>query len=104
MEEKKILGMEKKVAFGLIWLLQAIFGIGWIVAIIVLVAEKTIDIEEKREMVSVIVLAALSAILSLTFIVPLVACIFAIIACVKAFQGGSWKVPAAYQIAAAIIK
>lgn len=103
MEEKKFFNLEKKITFSLIWLLQ-VLGFGWIVALVVLIADKTLDVEEKRELVSVIVLAALSAILYVTIIVPFVAFVFAIIACVKAFQGGSWKVPAAYQIAAAIIK
>ena len=65
---------------------------------------KVLDLEEKRELVSVLVAWAVGMLLGVTVIVPIVVLVFAVIAAVNAFQGKSFKVPGAYHIAAAIIK
>ena len=107
MEEKKFLNgtLTKKVTFGLIWLLQAITGLGWILALVVFLMDKdTLDLEEKRELVACFVCAIAGAVLSFTFLVPIYITVCAVIACVKAFTGSTFNIPGAYHIAKAIIK
>lgn len=107
MEEKKFLGgnLTKKLTFGLTWLLAVVFGWGWIAALVVLIVDKDkLDLEEKREMVEVIVCAVASIVLSFTVVVPLIIWVCSIIACVKAFTDKSFQIPGAYHIAKAIIK
>ena len=107
MEEKKFLGgnLNKKITFGLTWLLQVLFGFGWILALVVFFVDKDkLDVEEKREMMSVAMLAALSFVLSFTVICPIVLWVFALIACIKAFTGKSFKAPGAYHLAKLFIK
>ena len=103
MENKKLLNgsLDKNVAMGLSW----IPFIGWIFALIVFIVDfKTLDVEEKRTLVSVFVCTLVGGILGITFIVPVVVAIFSIIACIKAFMGQTFNVPGAYHLAAAIIK
>ena len=99
MEKKYFAGnLDKKVAFGLSWLLP-------IIALIELILDKDVlDLEEKREIVSVLVCAVACAVLSFTIVLPLVIAVFAIIAAIKNFMGKTFRVPGAYHIAAAIIK
>ena len=103
METKKLLNgsVDKNVVMGLSWL----FGIFALVAFIV--DFKTLDLEEKREFVSILVCWAVTIVLvctvALSFL-SLVVFVFAIIAAINAFQGKSFKVPGAYHLAAAIIK
>jgi len=103
MENKKLLGgnLDKNIVMGLSW----IPGIGTIFAIIAFIIDfKTLDLDEKREFVSIFVCAAVSMVLGITMIVPFVVFVFQIIALVNAFMGKTFKVPGAYHLAAAIIK
>ncbi len=105
MEEKKYLGMSKNVFLCLTWVLTAVLGLGWITALIVFLQDREgMDVEFKRELVSVFVAAIACLVLSCTFIVPIYVFICSIIAAVKAYKGGTFKIPGVYQIAAAIIK
>ena len=107
MEEKKFLGgnLNKKLTFGLTWLASILLGFGWVVALIVLIVDKDkLDVEEKREMASVIICAIAATVLSVTVVVPLYVWICSIIACVKAFTDGTFQSPGVYHIAKAIIK
>ena len=100
METKKLLNgsLDKNVVMGLSWLI-------WIFGLVSLILDfKVLDLEEKRELVSVLVAWAVGMLLGVTVIVPIVVFVFAVIAAVNAFQGKSFKVPGAYHIAAAIIK
>ena len=101
--EKKLLGgnLAKNITMGLSW----IPGIGWILALVSFIMDgKELDVEEKREFVSIFVCAVVAGVLGITAIVPIVVAVFQIIALINAFQGKSFKVPGAYHIAAAIIK
>ncbi len=100
MEKKYFKGnLSRNITFGLCWLF------GWIPALIVLILDKdVIDLEDKRELVAILVGAVASIVLSLTFIVPLYVWVVAVIACIMAFLDKPFKAPGLYQIAAAIIK
>ena len=102
--EKKYFGgnLDKNVAFGLAWLPV----IGWIVSLVMFIMDKDVlDLEEKRELVSVFACAVVGAILSFTGIVPVVVAVVCLIKCIMAFLNKpSFQVPGAYHIAAAIIK
>ena len=106
MDKKYFKGnLARNITFGLSWLLQAVFYIGWIPAVIVLILDKEVlDTEDKRELVSIIVCAVAGAVLSITCVVPLYVFVCTIIACIKAFMGKSFQIPGVYQIAKAIIK
>ena len=94
--EKKYFGgkLDKNVAFGLSWLPF----IGWIIAIIQFILDKDVlDLEEKRELVSVFVVAVVAFFLPILEILNLVKAIMF-------FVGKEFKVPGAYHLAAAIIK
>ena len=106
MEKKYLSGnLTRNIAFGLTWLLSALTSFGWIAAIVLLLIDKDVlDIEDKRELVSVIIVAALAYVLAITLIVPFAAWVCSIIACVMAFTAKPFKIPGVYQIAAAIIK
>lgn len=105
MEEKKYLGMSRNAFFCLTWILMALTSLGWIVALIVFLQEHgNMEVEFKRDLVSVFVSAIAAYVLSCTVIVPLYLFVCSIIAAVKAYQGGSFKIPGVYQIAAAIVK
>lgn len=104
--EKKLLGgnMDKKLVMGLSWLIP-VFFLGPIFGLVAFIMDfKVLDVEEKREFVSIFVCAVVAMVLGFTFIVPIAVAVFAIIAAVNAFQGKSFKVPGAYHLAAAIIK
>ena len=101
--EKKLLNgsMDKKIVMGLSW----IPCIGWIFALVVFILDlKTLDVEEKREFVSIFVCTAVAMLLGFTVIVPIAVAVFEIIALINAFQGKTFQVPGAYHLAAAIIK
>ena len=101
--EKKLLNgsMDKKIVMGLSW----IPCIGWMFGLVAFILDlKTLDVEEKREFVSIFVCAAVSIVLGITIIVPVVVSVFMIIAAINAFMGKTFKVPGAYHLAAAIIK
>ena len=106
MDKKYLKGnLARNMAFGLSWLLQILLGWGWIAAIVMLIIDKDVlDVEDKRELVSIIIGMAASILLGLTIIVPLYVGVCQIIACVQAFMGKSFQIPGVYHIAKAIIK
>ena len=100
--EKKLFGgnINKKIVMGLSWI-----PFLWLLGLIAFIVDfKTLDVEEKREFVSIFVCAAVSIVLGITIIVPVVVSVFMIIAAINAFMGKTFKVPGAYHLAAAIIK
>ena len=112
MDKKYFKGnLARNITFGLSWLLQAVLGCGWIAAIVLLIVDKEVlELEDKRELVSIIVSAAITVVLHVLFILiiteianfALFVCV--VIACVKAFMGKSFQIPGVYHIAKAIIK
>ena len=100
MDKKFLKGnLARNITFGLCWLL------GWLPAVIVWIVDKDeLDLEDKRELASMIICAVASIVLSLTFIVPMYIGVCQIIACVMAFMGKSFQIPGVYHIAKAIIK
>ena len=101
--EKKLLNgnMDKNVAMGLSW----IPFIGWMFGLVVFILDlKTLDVEEKREFVSIFVCTAVAMLLGFTVIVPIAVTVIEVIALINAFQGKTFQVPGAYHLAAAIIK
>ena len=101
--EKKYFGgkLDKNIAFGLAWLPV----IGWILAIVEFILDKDVlDLEEKRDLVSMFVTFVADIVLSVTLIGALVVSVLWIIKCIMSFMGKEFKVPGAYHIAAAIIK
>jgi hypothetical protein len=100
--EKKYFGgnLDKNVGFGLAWLFA------WISALIMFIMDKdTLDLEEKRELVSIFVCSVAAVVLSFTGIVPVAISIVCLVNAILGFVGkGTFKVPGAYHIAAAIIK
>ncbi|MBO5089481.1 MAG: hypothetical protein J6C27_01020 [Clostridia bacterium] len=100
MEKKYLNGnLSRNITFGLCWLLS------WIPALIVWIVDKdNLDLEDKRELASIIICAIASTVLSLTFIVPLYVGICGLIAAIMAFMGKTFQIPGVYHIAAAIIK
>ena len=98
--EKKLLkgALDKKIVVGLGWLIP-------VVALVSLIIDfKELDVEEKRTFVSVLVACVIAGVLGITIIVPAAVFVCAVIAAINAFMGKTFKVPGAYQIAAAIIK
>ncbi len=116
-EEKKYLGMPKNVCFGLSWVLFPF-------AIVTLAVEKELTVEEKKNLVSSLIVAALyiiigivsgiisgicvaagiynfSWIISLLFICPFVLWLIGLI---KNFKGDEWKCPVVYDIACKFVK
>lgn len=100
MEKKYLKGnLSRNITFGLCWLFS------WIPAVIVWIVDKDeLDLEDKRELASIIICAIAGTVLSLTFIVPLYVGICGLIAAIMAFMGKSFQIPGVYHIAAAIIK
>ena len=103
MEKKYLNGsLARNITFGLCWLL------GWLPAVIVFFVDKDVlDLEDKRELASMIIASAISYICAITIIggiLSLAIGVCCIIACIQAFMGKSFKIPGVYQIAAAIIK
>ena len=106
MEDKRLLksAMPKNVVMGLAWLVPA-FGI-----VAFILDYQTLDLEEKRAFVSIFVtcvvayICAALTVLIIPAIIALAACVFAIIATIKAFMGEDYKVPGVYNIASMIIK
>ena len=100
--EKKYFGgnVEKNVGYGLAWLF------GWIGSLIMFIMDKdTLDLEEKRMLVSVFVLNIAMVVLSFTGIAVAIGAVVLIVNAILAFVGKEpFKVPGAYHIAAAIIK
>ena len=95
--EKKYFGgkLDKNVAFGLAWLP---FWIGAIIGIIMFILDKdTLDLEEKRELVSMFVVSVVATPFGILWILSIVKAIMS-------FMGKEFKVPGAYHLAAAIIK
>ena len=95
--EKKYFGgkLDKNVAFGLAWLP---FWIGAIIGIVLFILDKdTLDVEEKRELVSMFVVSVVAFFLPIFWILNIVKAIMF-------FMGKEFKVPGAYHLAAAIIK
>ena len=100
MDKKFLKGnLARNITFGLCWLF------GWLPAVIVWIVDKEIlDVEDKRELASMIICVVASIVLSLTFIVPLYVFVCQIIAAIQAFMGKSFQIPGVYHIAKAIIK
>ena len=99
MEKKYLAGkLDKNVAFGLSWLI-GIFGI-----VEFIVDKDVLDIEEKRDLVSMFVMWAATVVLSVTLIGGLICGVVVIIKMIMSFIGKEFKIPGAYHIAAAIIK
>lgn len=117
-ENKQYLGMEKNVCFGLSWVLFPF-------AIVTLAVEKELTLEEKRSLVSSIVVAAIATIISTIVsiissicrvaeiydfgwtvgILGLIPFIFWLIGFIKNFKGDfDWKCPLAYNIACCFVK
>ena len=95
--EKKYFGgkLDKNVAFGLAWLPC---WIGAIIGIIMFILDKdTLDLEEKRELVSMFVVSVVATPFGIFWILSIVKAIMS-------FMGKEFKVPGAYHLAAAIIK
>ena len=107
--ERKYLGMDKSVCFGLCYIFV-------IISIILIASDKELDKDEKRMCVDTFVLWGISVISGVFSIIPIVGGIitsvvgllifvFSIIAAVKRFQGDfAWKVPVVSDISASIIK
>jgi uncharacterized membrane protein len=100
MEKKKLLNgsLDKNIVMGLSWLVPLFALIAFIIDF------KTLDVEEKRQFVSIFACLVISWVLVITIVGPFVVLVFEIIAMIKAFMGQDFKVPGAYHIAAAIIK
>lgn len=117
-ENKKYLGMEKNVCFGLSWVLFPF-------AIVTLAVEKELTTEEKRNLVSSIVVAAIGTIISTIAstissicrvaeiydfgwtigILGIIPFIFWLIGLIKNFKGEhEWQCPFAYSIACMFVK
>ena len=117
-EEKKYLGMEKNVCFGLSWVLFPF-------AIVTLAVEKELTVEEKRNLVSSIVVAAIGTIISAIAstissicriaeiydfgwtvgILGIIPFVFWLIGLIKNFKGEhDWQCPLAYNIACGFVK
>jgi uncharacterized Tic20 family protein len=105
--EKKFLGgkVEKNLFFTLSYALTCITGIGAILAIVSLIMDKAqLEVEEKRELVSMIVTLVLVWLFVWTAIVPVAAVVLTLIAAFKAHKGETFTIPGAYHIAKLIIK
>lgn len=100
MDKKYLKGnLARNITFGLCWFF------GWLPAVIVWIVDKDIlDVEDKRELASMIICIIAATVLALTFIVPMYIGVCQIIACVMAFMGKSFQIPGVYHIAKAIIK
>lgn len=99
--ERKYLGMDKNVCFGLAYLP---FFIVILIPILLLATDKELTVDEKRMCVDVIAIQVLGGLLSVVC-VGFVLMVFGIIAAIKRFQGDfAWKVPLISKISEAIIK
>lgn len=101
--EKKLLGgnLNKNIVMGLSWLIP-LFGL-----IAFIIDFKNLDVDEKREFVSLFACCLIAGICAVTIIgvvVSIAVWVCVIIAAINAFMGKTFKVPGAYQIASAIIK
>lgn len=98
--EKKLLNgsLDKKIVMGISYLIPIFALVAFIVDF------KTLDLDEKREFVSIFIAVVVAMVLGVTFIVPVAVAVCAIIAAINAFMGKSFKIPGAYHLAAAIIK
>ena len=103
MEKKYLNGnLARNITFGLCWFF------GWLPAVIVWFVDKDVlDLEDKRELASMIIAAILSYVCAATIIggiLSLAIGVCCIIACIQAFMGKTFQIPGVYHIAAAIIK
>ena len=103
MENKKLLNgsLDKNIVMGISWLV-------WIFGLVVFIIDfKTLDLEEKREFVSIFTAIVIGTVLCFTIIGSLVSAViavFIIIKAIKSFMGKDFKIPVISKIAAAIIK
>ena len=100
---KKMLNgnLDKNIVMGLSWLLP-IFGL-----VAFIVDFKTLDLEEKREFVSIFVCCVIATVLACTILLSFVSAVIGvcmIVSAILAFMSKGFKIPVAYHIAAAIIK
>ncbi len=121
--EDKVLGgsLEKKLFYGLSWILALFFPtISIVLNIIVLITDKDkLTLEDKRNSVSIFVMQAFGIICGLVMIIPIIgwvigciallvwavfATIFCIIAAIKAFNKEEYKIPLVYPIASSFVK
>ena len=89
------------------WLLALIFGansLSEVFTFLKRVDKDILDIEEKRDLVSMFVMWVATAVLSVTILGALVLGVVVIIKMIMSFMGKEFKIPGAYHIAAAIIK
>lgn len=106
MEKKYLNGnLTRNIAFGLCWLPF----ISWVGALIILIVDKDVlDLEDKRELVSIIVSTAIALVATCTIVLSFVGIVILIAMAVNGILSligkGSFKMPGAYQIACAIIK
>ncbi len=103
METKKLLGgsLNKNIVMGLSYIIP-LFGI-----IAFIIDFKTLDVEEKRDFVTIIVACVIATVVAFTLIGMLLSGVIGvlmIVAGIMAFMGKSFKIPGAYHIAKAIIK
>ena len=105
--EKKFLGgrVEKNVFFALCYALNCLGGLGWIIAVVSWIMDKDlVDVEDKREFVSMIIAWAIGTLFILTGLVPLAVIVLCLIAAFKAYKGQTFHIPGAYHLAKLIIK
>ena len=103
MEKKYLAGkLDKNIVFGLSWLIP-IFGI-----IEFIIDKDVLDLEEKRDLVSmfvtVVAIIVLTIIPVIGWLCELVVAVLWIIKIIMSFVGKEFKIPGAYHIASAIIK
>ncbi len=130
-EPVKVLGgsIEKNTFFGLVWIgfcIPCVALFAWVLNLVVLISEKDkLTVEEKRchgSMFAIMALNFVFIMLNTITVIPYigwvlglviwpvlvvwsVACmVFAIITAIKAFQGGTFKIPLAYQLASMFVK
>ncbi len=105
--QQKYLGgnLDRNIAFGLCWLLSAITGLGFILALVIFIVDsKNLTVDDKRELVSLFITMGAFLLLGVTILVPMLCWVCFVIATIMAFTGKTFKIPGAYHLAAAFIK
>lgn len=102
--EKMLFGgkVKKNIVFGLSFLI-----IPWIALVSLIMDKDQLDVEEKRELVSVFFAMAIAVVAAFTLIGIVVSAavgVCCIIAAIQAFRGKTFHIPGAYHLAKLIIK
>ena len=102
--EKMLFGgrVKKNIVFGLSFLI-----IPWIALVSLIMDKDQLDVEEKRELVSVFFALAIAMVALVTIIGSVVTFalgVCCIIAAIQAFRGKTFHIPGAYHLAKLIIK